>query len=537
MKKTKQETTPAAPAQPVQPAEHPFRSVLRAGVPLVAYETADPAATINQCMRQMNGKIRPCIQWDTCTGLKVIRTGNETIDKEASAILKEIGEGPATYEFSNAFPMVAAGMERLNPSSSEKPVRAVFFAHMSNRAMIPGNDMNPVACQAVWNCRDLFKATGSTLVLLGPSVKLPPELSNDAPTFEEPTPTQADIERLTDSIMDDAKGTKPEGDTRARVIDSLTGYLSEFAIEQSLALAMCDDGNGSKTYNLRRLWELKVASLKNTAGLEITQPEITFADMAGNDGAKDLFGKLINGRERFKGVFWLDEIEKMLAGGGGDLSGTSQAMIEQFLYWTEARKVLGVLLIGVPGAGKSHTAQCVAGQARVPLLRGSMSTVKGSLVGQSEQNMKAMLKAVDSVTTGKTLLIATCNSFESLTPEIMARFKIASMFYDYPTTDEAKALWTLYRAKYEVNPAEPVPPSHNWVGREIESCCHRAWLFNCTLAEAAQSVVPVCRANGAKMEALRKSVSGRFLSAARPGIYELDEAQQKAAPPTGRRFE
>lgn len=486
--------------------EHPFKQARNLGVPIIAVETADPAATIRSCAATRNGRADFFLQWDCIRGLT-------PIENTASEIAKEIGEPAETQNLVACLDLIA----------KKQPKRCSIFIHNAQAAF-----RDYTALQAFWNCRDPLKAVGTTLILLGPALPMPPELANDVPVFEEPAPTAGDIAAKIDGALADARKAKadyptPSAEDRLRIVDTLTGYLSLFAIEQSLALATTKDG-----LNVRRLWELKVASLKNTAGLEISQPEISFKDLAGTFGAKDFFGRLIKGRQRFRGVFFLDEIEKMIAGGGGDLSGTSQAMIEQFLYWTEAKKVMAVLLLGIPGAGKSHTAACVAGEAQVPLLRGSMSTVKGSLVGESEQNMRKLLRTVDSVTQESTLLIATCNSLANLTPEILSRFKLGVFFYDYPTTEEAAALWQLYRKRYEIPASDPQPDARRWVGREIESCCHRAWLFNCSLLDAAKSVVPVARANTAKMEALRSEASGRFISAATVGIYNQETDTTKA---------
>ena len=231
-----------------------------------------------------------------------------------------------------------------------------------------------------------------------------------------------------------------------------------------------------------------------------------------------------NGRQRPTAVALFDEIEKMVAGSqGGDLSGTSQAMVEQFLQWVELRKVQGLLLVGIPGAGKTRTAECFAGEIGGPLMRCSMSSVKGSLVGQSEQNMRALLKAIDSVADvdngGCVQMMATCNSVDALSPELMGRFKQGIMFWTYPDSEtELPSLWEYFMAKYELK--GPIPPVRNWVGREVESCCYRAWQFGCTLAEAAKTVVPISVSNAAKMEALMQSASGRYLSAATFGPYE-----------------
>lgn len=493
--------------------DHPFKTARKAGVPIMGIETADPAATIRACAKTRNGAPDTFFQWNMIQGLRPILTGNQEVDARNKALAETIGTEAETQNFTVCLDLIA-----------KNPPKACTFFMMNAHAAF--NDYS--ALQAIWNLRDELKTRGSTLVLMGPSLKMPSEISGDAFIFEEPTPTAEDIQRKIDSAIKDARGAgatfpDPEPEERARIVDTLTGYLSLFSIEQALALSTTREG-----LNVRRLWELKVASLKNTAGLEISQPENNFADLAGCYGVKDFFGKIIKGRQRFGGVFFLDEIEKMIAGGGGDLSGTSQAMIEQFLYWTEAKKVLAVLLLGVPGAGKSWTAHCTAGEAKVPLLRGSMSTVKGSLVGESEQNMRKLLRTIDSVTQERTLMIATCNSLDTLTPEILSRFKLGVFFYDYPTPEETSALWTLYQRKYELTSDTP-PAVERWTGREIESCCHRAWLFNCSLADAARSVVPVSRANGSKMEALRKSAEDRFLSAAVIGTYNTRQGMTSTA--------
>ena len=58
-------------------AQHPFRAVRKAGVPLVAYETGDPWATVAGCMRAMNGKAdaTPFFQWDCLAGAATVERG------------------------------------------------------------------------------------------------------------------------------------------------------------------------------------------------------------------------------------------------------------------------------------------------------------------------------------------------------------------------------------------------------------------------------------------------------------------------------
>jgi len=57
----------------------------------------------------------------------------------------------------------------------------------------------------------------------------------------------------------------------------------------------------------------------------------------------------------------------------------------------------GLLLLGIPGTGKSLTAKAVSGLWHQPLLRLDMGAVFGSLVGQSEENVRRALKLAETV--------------------------------------------------------------------------------------------------------------------------------------------
>jgi len=501
---------------------HPFIRARRAGAPIVIIESYDPAATIAQCCAALNGaqEETPLFTWDCVGGLKPVRGEDGKQNTPAQVFLSMLPEDVKAGLGAPTFPQL---LIEHPPMYNETP-GAIFALNMHAFISDP-NRADPGTVQAIWNARDPFKARGITLVLIGCTSKLPAELKNDVPTFSEEVPDEKLIGQVIDSTLTSAD-IPPSRIDREKVIDGLLGYLSRFNVEQSLALSLSPDG-----VNLDHLWDLKVAALRNAAGLEITRPKETFKDLRGTAGSVDLLNKLLHGKMPPRCILQLDEIEKMIAGHAGDLSGTTGGLLEQFLTWTEERNVQGILLTGIPGAGKSRTCKCTAGEAGIPLLRASMSTVKGSLVGQSEQQMKALLAAVDAVGQGRILLLSTSNAFDTLPPEVIARHRIGVLFYDYPGREEARSIWEYYLKKFDLGD-QPIPPSQNWVGREIASCCERAWLFDCSVADAAKSVVPVCTANASKMQALRQSVSGRFLSASHPGIFTLETTQA-----TGRKMD
>lgn len=503
------EKTPT-PAPP-----NPFKGIRRAGTPIIAIETADPAATIVQCLKTLNGAAEklPILRWDIMRGLTAE-------NKPGAAYIERLLQDDPTLKAQLTNPSTALEVINNKPPKQEDEDRGgiVFFCN-AHLCWEQNKEPNLSVIQGIWNLRDNFKTIGASLVLLGPVIKVPSELSQDIVTITEDAPGPGEIDAKVRSLCDDA-GLDLKKVDMPKTVDALLGYLSLYAVEQSASIAITHTGK-AEAPDINKLWELKVQNLKQCAGLEVSLPTIGFEAMEGNDGVKAIIRRHLAGREKPRAILWLDEIEKMIAGGTSDLSGTTQAVLEQFLFWTAARRAKGFMLLGIPGAGKSLTCQTTAGEAKCPLLRASLSTVKGSLVGQSEANMKTLLKSVDAVAQGRVLMLATCNSLDAVTPEIMARFNLGAFFYDYPTPAEARSIWKYYMKKYELAD-QPIPEKINWVGREIESCCERAYMWNISLAEAAASVVPVCTANAQKMRQLRAAVSGRFLSAAREEIYTFD---------------
>ena len=57
----------------------------------------------------------------------------------------------------------------------------------------------------------------------------------------------------------------------------------------------------------------------------------------------------------------------------------------------------GILLVGVPGCGKSLSAKAIASLWNLPLYRLDLSTIHGQYLGQSENRLKEALSTADHV--------------------------------------------------------------------------------------------------------------------------------------------
>ena len=57
----------------------------------------------------------------------------------------------------------------------------------------------------------------------------------------------------------------------------------------------------------------------------------------------------------------------------------------------------GVLIVGIPGTGKSLVSKCIGHDWNMPVLRMDVGSLFGSLVGQSEANMRKALKTAEAL--------------------------------------------------------------------------------------------------------------------------------------------
>ncbi len=146
----------------------------------------------------------------------------------------------------------------------------------------------------------------------------------------------------------------------------------------------------------------------------------------------------------------------------------------------------GILLVGVPGCGKSLSAKSIAANWKLPLYRLDFATVQGSFVGQSEQQLKDALSMAENVSpcilwideiekglsgssgdsgvstrmVGQFLfwlqecrkqvfVVATANDVSQLPSELLRRGRFDELFFvDLPTADERREILSMYMRKY-----------------------------------------------------------------------------------------
>jgi len=483
----------------------------RAGVPLVAVETPDPASAI-RAVRQAWGDAAPIAQWDLALRTRAASEAGEPL-------AAEIGECDS-WEL----PL------RFSGAACEDAVAVVHGADV----LVCGDRADPLTVQAVWHARDACKAQGKCLVLLGASfASLSPALRNDVVVLEEPLPDAAALDSLVRQV--DACHRESLGSARppvsdadaARAVEAVQG-LSAFLAEQALAMALNGDG-----YNMGELWGHKRKLVSQTRGLSVHRGGESFADLGGLGPVKADLRAVMAGRRRPAVVCWIDEIGTTGLAARQDTSGVNQDQEGTLLSWMEDRDIYGVFYLGPAGTGKSAMCKACGGEFGVPTLRVDLGAMQGSLVGESQRALRDALRVIEAVAgDGRILAVATSNSVDGLSAPMRSRFT-DTFFFDLPTAEERRPIWDVWLAKHPGIPGDARladGADEGWVGRNIRQCVAKAWERNVPLAEAARHIVPVGSVEREEVERLRGQAAGRFLSASQPGVYRLPE------PPKGRKM-
>jgi hypothetical protein len=364
----------------------------------------------------------------------------------------------------------------------------------------------------------LGKQQRTFVVILSPLVQIPVELEKLFVVIEHELPSREQLEEIARGIATE-EGELP-ADTMGAVLDSAAG-LTRYEAEGAFSLSLVRHGRLTS----QAIFEQKSQTLKKSGLLSLYRGTETFADLGGLDALKSFCTRAVRRQSNYDPL----------------------------------RRPRGVLLLSPPGCGKSQFAKALGNEVGRPTLTLDVGALLGSLVGQSEQNIRQALRIADAMApavlycdelekalsgvngTGDsgvsarlfgTLLtwlndhesdvffVGTCNDISRLPPEFARAERFDGLFMiDLPGPKEKQAIWRMYLDKYGLD-AQQTKPAHDlWTGAEIKSCCRLAALLEVSLVEAATNVVPVAKTASEAVDKLRAWASGRCLSADRPGIY------------------
>lgn len=205
----------------------------------------------------------------------------------------------------------------------------------------------------------------ATIFIISEVTVIPRELENYITIFDIPLPTIDEIRGIIRAFITDME-IEVDADTIDEIALSFKG-LNEFQIRQILTLAYQDGGcitRGDKALILKE----KEQFIKKSGMLEIVNFSESIEDIGGLENLKDwLYRKAFIFRELDKAIKFGVDVPK------------------------------GIMIIGMPGCGKSLTAKATASLFEIPLVRLDVGRLLGKYVGESEENMRNALKLSEAI--------------------------------------------------------------------------------------------------------------------------------------------
>lgn len=205
----------------------------------------------------------------------------------------------------------------------------------------------------------------ATILIVSEITVIPRELENYITIFDIPLPTISEIHTLIQDFIRDLE-ISVEQDTINDIALSFKG-LNEFQIKQILNLAYQDGGCIDQDDKLLILKE-KEQFIKKSGMLEIVNFTETINDIGGLENLKK----------------WLSRKAKVFSN-----------LDKAIKFGVDIPK--GIMIIGMPGCGKSLTAKATASLFEIPLVRLDVGRLLGKYVGESEENMRKALKLAEAI--------------------------------------------------------------------------------------------------------------------------------------------
>ena len=299
---------------------------------------------------------------------------NHFDDAVIDEMLTEIGQGVKIAEFNNALgaidfrtksPMLECPLEQfLKLSMDDGFDRDTFLVLKDVHEEL--HDKKVIALLKRIAEYSLYKESyNCTVFIVSSKTVIPQELENYVTVFDIPMPDGAEIMEIIDTFALDLDIDIPQ-DTRNEIALSFRG-LSEFQIKQILNLAYQNGGyidENDKQLILRE----KEQFIKKSGMLELVNFKETVEDIGGLENLKR----------------WLERKAKIF-----------KELDRAIRFGVDIPK--GVMIVGMPGCGKSLTAKATANLFEIPLVRLDVGRLLGKYVGESEENMRKALKLSEAI--------------------------------------------------------------------------------------------------------------------------------------------
>ena len=492
-----------------------IQQYLRAGFTGLWVETFEFADALREITPVCVKEGWPVVVWDFAAG---IQSDSITVNKIATYLSKN-----SNYQMK---PLPLAQDIPLLTQEIGSPRVVWVLKNFHHQQLI----FNLPIMQAIQNATQNFKgnATSPCVVIMSPIIDIPREVEKDFTIIEHELPTKDQLWAIAENICETTE--LPQDEEAKRVALDAAAGMSRRAFEDALGLSLAKHGRMSPEV----IWDLKAQDLKKRGILEIYSGTDTFDSLGGLSQFKAFSKQLLKRRDN------------------------------------PLLRPHGLLLLGVPGAGKSALAKALGNETQRKVLMLDMGAMRSKFQGETDANVRAALKMADAMQpcvlfldelekalsgagqssamtdggsgdrifgkllcwlndhTSDVFFIGTCNNIHMLPPEFSRAERFDAIFFvDVPTEEERMTIWQIYLHMYGHAPSREAKVKHSlltmsngWTGAEIKACCRLAAIREVPLEEAASQIVPVTRTADSKLKELREWASGRCLNASAPGLYD-----------------
>ena len=480
-----------------------LESLLAAGVPIINLVTYEEERVLGTLEKIEAGRSLGIVLWDVADGFEVKRQGKESFP------VKDVTSDTLLRHLSERMPNGQVVVLRDFHQVWNGPKRALVTRKLRN--MAPS-----------------LRSRAGYLIITSPIREVPVELRDEVVVLEVPLPEVRDLETLFDEVTRNLEGSAlPGKEISDRMIRSALGLTTAQA---RLAFQM--------VWAAHRKFDERAIARVTLAKQEVIRESGALEFWPESEGVSDVGG--------------LDLLKKWLA--TRERGFTAEARAARLPY------PRGAALIGIPGTGKSLTAKMLSGLWKLPLLRLDVGALFGSLLGESEQNMRRAISLAETVSPcilwvdelekafagssagslhagaatrvfgtfltwmqehkSPVFVMATANDVSALAPELMSRFDRV-FFLDLPSDVERHEIFKIHLTRAgETFPerrfdfGELVEKSRGFVGREIERVVREAQFAAFAEGEreieqedlhtALEEVVPISRSHAEAIDELRK---------------------------------
>lgn len=373
------------------------------------------------------------------------------------------------WSITEGFKVLANGQGTRDVKDPMKAIDHVLRAE--GRALFVLRDFHPFLKEpaVVRRLRDAaheLRKTKKSLLVLSPVTKIPPELEKSiSAVVDWELPNRQEIEQAARKVLPNLPPATQQ------LIESDATFM-ERVVEGALGLTLVEAENvfaksavRTHTFDLETILEEKKQIIRKSGLLEYYEHREEFSDVGGMEILKD----------------WLVKRRSAFGSRAKD-------------FGLPLPK--GILLIGVPGTGKSLTAKAVGALWQMPLLRLDVGKVFGGLVGSSEENMRSVIRTAEAIapailwidelekgfsgtqssgsTDGGTtsrvfasfitwlqekttpvFVIATANNVHQLPPELLRKGRFDEIFFcDLPDRDDRRQILDIHLRKKNRDPGQ-----------------------------------------------------------------------------------